>query len=244
MKVIICLTMLFTFFSLSSNSEVKTVFSNNKQLFIVSHYESLENLSDKKIITTEIDSVTNKKYYQSHYVPDSTNYVYIDSLKTIEVDSVVFVGSEDKSGVFLIKKGKFIIFLLKKGNEYSLSSHRRHHNVGSLVNIIEADINEDKTKEIILVYGNQFYYNYDIMTLSDQYSEIFCLYSRYDISKPDNSSNIFKIRDNKAYFLYKNNNGLNNSFIKYGMIDYYKKDHKDLYFRPISITTLEQWEKL
>jgi len=82
------------------------------------------------------------------------------------------------------------------------------------------------------------------MTYSDKHSIFHRLYHRFKIHKPENTTDNFKIKDDRAYFLYKNNYGSNKSFLKYGMIVFYEKDHSYLYFLPISITTKEQWDAL
>lgn len=243
MRIFIILVIISTCISLSSkNYEEKTVFSKDNELFCVEG--TFDNIFVKDSVFIKIDNDTKEKYYCWDFVPDSINYVFIDSVKTIKVDSVVHVGSGDKSGVLLIIKGKGIILLKKEGKDYK-KTYREWPLYGcTLTNIYEEDINADKKKEIIIVFGNESYYNFDIGEYSDEYSGFHSLYSRYRIRKPENTTDILKIRDYRAYFLYKNNNGLKKSFIKYGMIDYYKNDHSDLYFLPLSITNLEQWNKL
>lgn len=138
MRILLFLMILCVFFSLSSKNEDITVFSKDKELFYVD--QNFDHWFDKESVSIEIDSDTQKKYYYWHSVPDSINYVYIDSIKTIKVDSVVYVGSGEESGVFLIIKGKCIIFLQKKENNYEYTYYGWSLKEKTLICIFENDI--------------------------------------------------------------------------------------------------------
>ena len=111
MRILNCLIILCLFCPLIAKDEEKTIFSKDKELFIVS--DSIGFSCPEDSVTIESDPETKEKYYYWHSVPESIgeDYIYIDTLKTIKVDSVVYVSSKNKSGIFLIKKEKGILTL-------------------------------------------------------------------------------------------------------------------------------------
>ncbi len=111
MRILIMFVIISTFLSLlSKNDEENTIFSKDKDLFFLDCKLNYGLAHSKDNVSVEIDSITQEKYYLWNSESESINYVFFDSLKTIKVDSVVYVGSGEKSGVFLIIKEKSIIF--------------------------------------------------------------------------------------------------------------------------------------
>ncbi len=228
----------------SDKQEVKMVYAKGNEVYNVFGYEHITSrLYIGDSISVKVLQGTQDTIQVWHPIYDSVEYVLIDTVKAIKVDSVYTVKNKEATGIFLIKQGKFIAYCLKNGNDYYLTEFVESLH-DTLLSLYCTDINNDKKKEVIILYGNKKFYNYEVISF-DKNMGLKYLLSKWKVPRPDYSGSLFKVRNNKAYLLYKFSKASNQkNYLKYGVINCTSDRESEFYFNPVSITTIEEWEKL
>ena len=196
------------------------------------------------IYTEEIQFYKDEISYTINY--KNIEYpIWKEYSKEIRVDSVFTVcESTNNSLIVFIKDQEFIAYCFEKNGEISLTNLQTEE-YDFLNNYYFLDINGDNKIDFVSIWGNESTYSISIYNYYERLSKYvevftydFAYFALSDIDK------IIKVKDNKLFNLYGVSLQSNEKQImKYGLVDYSKDKTKEFFFRPISITSKEQWNK-
>lgn len=189
--------------------------------------------------TYNIVSQTNIDDFRSYFPFDMSKY----NLSTaINIDSIsVIKGSNDLIFAF-IKNNEFIIYCNKNQNKYSIIYIMELSDIDP-IDTCCLDLNNNGTVEIITLFRNTMKNSIEVKIISEG-NKRFYEYFKYSGSfiYPEMIRPTLEIINSKVYFIYCIQKKRSNEILlKYGVLDYSKDDNREIYFRPISIITVEEW---
>lgn len=157
------------------------------------------------------------------------------------VDSIIVVMDKTDSLYVFVNHHEYLIYCLKQNGEYTFMDFQSIE-FDRLDALYHLDINKDGTNELVSIYTDIGYlgitiqsYHYEDKSLSIIFEHV------YDPSE-ENPGPYTKIRHGKLYMAY-GSSGKKGPYLKYGVLDYTRDKTREIYFRPISITTPEKWVK-
>lgn len=206
--------------------------TKDKNSYTIVHYQSLQAIS---------------KYSFGNEIPDSTNSMAIDSVIVVpDRGDTIFVFIAHENGAF---------YCLKQGGRYK-SLFEQSLPYEFLWEFHSLDINKDGNLDFVAFQGDdEGNASYTVLSYDKQNKDIIGLYfSDYCGVCTESEQPIIeqsaKIKNNKLYIVY-GYFPLNyfppgtfmNQVVKYGVLDYTRDKTREIYFRPISVTTPEKWAK-
>lgn len=171
------------------------------------------------------------------YLYEQSSPLEIDSIKNIneKIDSL-YVFFYNSNTIFYCKKfkDKYNLFFVQN-DEYEKCYH-----------FFNYDVNNDNAKEIITFYTLEgkgvlsiYRFNKNLLTLQKLLQHEFFLFIHMENILQD-----VKFKNNKLYFIYSPPSTENESFLlKIGVIDYTKDISKEIYIKPLSLLTEDEWNR-
>lgn len=187
------------------------------------------------------------KYHIGNDTPDSTN--------TERIDSLIVVQDRNDSIYVFINQGCFAFYCIKQEGKFILSYVQNLLYV-FLWEFQYLDINKDGNLDLVAFYGAENEDFYDVLSIdyhSKEFSKIYHSdYYRFITDSEHSTINhAVKIRNHKLYMSYACFPMIYNlpdtpwggQVLKYGVLDYTRDKTRELYFRPVSVITVKQWNK-
>lgn len=178
---------------------------------------------------------------------DKSDFGYLfEHSSFLVIDSVLSINEKEDSLYAFFKNSNEIYYCKKNNNEYHVFYVQKDE-YEKCYCFINYDVNNDSTKEIVTFYTLEgkglisvFKYDKNLCTLQKLLQHEYFLYMYLENLLTD-----VKIRNDKIYFIYSPCSIVNEKFfLKVGIIDYTNDLSKEIYFKPISIISEEEWNRL
>ncbi len=197
------------------------------------HAQDLELKTLNKNYTINCDEV----YYK---------YLLYDDKFSSEFDSTFTIKVREETIVGFMKKN--ILILCREIHSKLYLNQLIDHPESDFLKIIQYNI--FNSSYLVTIWQGKEYINIHVVRITNNTSSLFNrlqletdLYLENSIVSVVSKDNI-KIVKNKIYILYEYGVKNEMKILKYGVLDITNDKSREFYFRPLSITTLEEWDKI